>query len=144
MWSGTFLFVKSWAIVPRGTRKKKIWLGTFFGSVLTIFISFSGSVIVFSGLVHWWINLREKDSRGSVFGQFMALKKTQFLYVTFFFLQLWNSESTVVTLPIRYDSFWYACTEQRCLFDKCGFLRTQYCGHKRIKIVLYWIAGGVY
>ena len=31
--------------------QKKIWLGTFFGSVLTIFISFSGSVIVYSGLV---------------------------------------------------------------------------------------------
>ena len=46
-----FFFVKSWAIVPRGTIKKKIWLGTFFGSVLTISISFSGSVIVFSGLV---------------------------------------------------------------------------------------------
>ena len=42
---------KSWAIVPRGTNKKKIWLGTFFGSVLIICIYFSGSVIVFSGLV---------------------------------------------------------------------------------------------
>ena len=48
---GNFFFIKSLAIVPRGTSKKKIWLGTFFGSVLTIFISFSGSVIVFSGLV---------------------------------------------------------------------------------------------
>ena len=46
-----FFFVKSWAIVPRGASKKKIWLGTFFKSVLTIFISFSRSVIVFSGLV---------------------------------------------------------------------------------------------
>ena len=46
-----FFFVKSWAIVPRGTSKKKIWPRRFFGSVLTIFISFSGSVIVFSGLV---------------------------------------------------------------------------------------------
>ena len=68
----------------------------------------------------------------------------------FFFLLLWNSkflyESTVVTLPIQYDNFWYAVafTEQRCPFDKCGFLRTQYCGHKRIKIVFYWIAGVVY
>ena len=49
-------------------------------------------------------------------------------------------------LPICYNSFWYAVafTEQRCLFDKCGFLLTQYCGHKRTKIVFYWIAGGVY
>ena len=31
-----FFFVKSWAIVPRGTAKKKICLRTFFGSVLTI------------------------------------------------------------------------------------------------------------
>ena len=43
-----FFFVKSWAIVPKGTSKKKICLGTFFGSVLTIFISYSGSVIIFS------------------------------------------------------------------------------------------------
>ena len=36
-------------------------------------------------------------------------------------------------------------TEQRCLFDKCSFLRTQYCGNKRIKtVVFFWIAGGVY
>ena len=35
----------------RGTSKKKILLGTFLGSVLTIFISFSGSIIFFSGLV---------------------------------------------------------------------------------------------
>ena len=45
------IFIKSWAIVPKGTSKKKIWLGTYFGSVLTIFMSFSGSVIVLSGLV---------------------------------------------------------------------------------------------
>ena len=63
---------------------------------------------------------------------------------------LWNSEffyeSAVVSLPIRYDSFWYAVefTEQQCLFDKRGFLHKQYCGHKRIKIVFSWIAGGVY
>ena len=37
-----------------------------------------------------------------------------------------------------------AFTEQRCLFDKCGFLRTQYCRHKRINIFLYWIADDVY
>ena len=43
--------------------------------------------------------------------------------------------NAVVSLPIRYDSFWYAAefSEQRCLFDKCGFLLTQYCGHKRTK-----------
>ena len=38
---GNFVFLKSWAIVPRGTTKQKIWLGTFSGSVLIIFISFS-------------------------------------------------------------------------------------------------------
>ena len=49
---GYFFFLKSWAIVPnRGKSKKKIWLGTFFWSNLTIFISFSGSVNVFSELV---------------------------------------------------------------------------------------------
>ena len=41
----------NWAIEPRGKSKNKIWLGTFFGSVLTIFISFSGSETVFSRLV---------------------------------------------------------------------------------------------
>jgi len=44
-------FVKSLAIVPRGTSKKEIWHGIFFGSVLAIFVSLSGSVTVFSGLV---------------------------------------------------------------------------------------------
>jgi len=44
-------FVESLAIVPRATSKKEIWHGIFFGSVLAIFVSFSGSVIVFSGLV---------------------------------------------------------------------------------------------
>ena len=33
--------------------------------------------------------------------------------------------------------------EQGFLFNRCGFLRTQYCMHWRIKIVFYWIAGGV-
>ena len=51
LWSGNFFSMKSWAIVSRGTSKMKIWLGTFFGSVLTIFITFSGSLFVFSGLV---------------------------------------------------------------------------------------------
>ena len=118
----------------------------------------------------------KKYSWGSVFGLYMALlkvanhrgsvifpasqwlfslrSKTQphLLYVTFFFLLLlWNSdflyESAVVSLAIRYDSFWYAVAfteQQRCLFDKCCFLLTQYCGHKRIRIFFYWIAGGVY
>ena len=36
-----FFFVKSWAIVPKGKSKKKIWLGTYFVSILTIFNSFS-------------------------------------------------------------------------------------------------------
>jgi hypothetical protein len=46
----------------------------------------------------------------------------------------------------RYDSFLYAVafTEQLCLFDKCGFLLTQYSRHKWTEIVFYWIAGGVY
>ena len=52
----------------------------------------------------------------------------------FFFLLLWKGEylyeSAVVSLPIRYDSFWYAVHN--------------IAGNKRIKIVFYWIAGGVY
>ena len=43
LWSGKFFFRKK--LGTRGTSKKKIWLGTFFKSVLTIFISFSGLVI---------------------------------------------------------------------------------------------------
>ena len=80
-----------------------------------------------------------------------VVKNNRIFYVSHFLsLLLWNSEflyvSAVVQLPIRYVSFWYAVafTEQRCLFDKCGFLLTQYCGHKRTKIVFYRIAGGVY
>ena len=42
---GNFVFVE----VSLEEGGKKIWLGTFFGSDFTI--SFSGSVIVFSGLV---------------------------------------------------------------------------------------------
>ena len=48
LWSGKFFFIKIWAIVPRRSGKKKNLLGTYF--VFTIFISFSRSVIVFSGL----------------------------------------------------------------------------------------------
>ena len=77
-------------------------------------------------------------------------KQPHFICVTFVFLtimkqriSLWNR---YCPLPIRCNSFWYAVafTEQRCLFDTCIFLLTKYCGHKRTKIVFYWIAGGVY
>ena len=46
--SGKLFFVKNWVIELRWTSQKIFWLGTFFGSVLTIFISFSGSVLVYS------------------------------------------------------------------------------------------------
>ena len=80
-----------------------------------------------------------------------VVKNNRIFYMShFFFLLLWNSEflykSAVVTLPIHYDRFWYAVhlLSSDVFFDKCGFLRTQYCGHKRIKIIFYWIADGVY
>ena len=68
----------------------------------------------------------------------------------FFPLLLWNSEliyeSAIVSLPIRYDSFWYAVAllSSDVFFDKGGFMLIQYCGHKRTRIVFYWSAGGVY
>ena len=60
----------------------------------------------------------------------------------------WNNQFFYKTagcpLLTCYDSFWYAVAfnEQLCLFNKCGFLLTQYCGHKRTKGVFYWSRGG--
>ena len=60
----------------------------------------------------------------------------------------WNNQFFYKTagcpLLTCYDSFWHAVAfnEQLCLFNKCGFLLTQYCGHKRTKGVFYWSRGG--
>ena len=80
---GNYFFVKSWAIVPRGTSKKR--LGTFFKSVLIIFISFSGPVIVFCGLVIDTADLymlKQFHNCLRVF-RFVVKKHPHFLYVTF-------------------------------------------------------------
>jgi len=115
--------VRSWSILPRGTSKNRIWLGTFFGSVFTIFISFSGSVIVFIGLVN---DTADSYSRGSVFGLFMALlKAAQNVNATTgqsFFLHLNNYFRFVVkTNRIFYMShfFSYYYTHQNCLLLNC-------------------------
>ena len=55
-----------------------------------------------------------------------------------------TANSFMYPLLSSYQSAMSVSGKQRCLFDKCGFLLKQYCGHKRTKIVFYRIAGGVY
>ena len=92
--------------------------------------------------------IEERAKRKNLNNDFrFVVKNNRIFYVShFFFLLLLNSEflyeSAVVTLPIRYDSFWYAVafTEQSDAFLINAVFISQYCGHKRIKIVFYWIA----
>ena len=100
-----------------------VWLGTFFGHVY---------------FFQWISNCL-----------FSLRSKIHFLCVTFFsaYYETVNSFMNPLfsfTNTLLWQWYVVAFTEHRCLFDKCGFLLTQYCEHKRTKSVFYWIAGGVY
>ena len=92
-------FLKSWAIVPRGTSKKKIWLGTF----CYIFYSY------YYETANFFMNP---------------------------LLYLYQSAMTVSGM------WWHLLSSDVFLIN--AVMRTEYCGHKWIKIVFYWIAGGNY
>ena len=78
-------------------------------------------------------------------------KQLHLLYATFFSSYYYETANFFMN-PLLYlyqsamtvsGTRWHLLSSDVFL-DKCGFLRTQYCGHKQIKIVFYWIADVVY
>ena len=59
-----------------------------------------------------------------------------------FFLLLLNSEFLYESARTVSGTRWYLLSSDVFLIN--AVFIAQYCGHKRIKIVYYWIAGGFY